>query len=168
MTDHLFIPQAAAIPSPTEVASYLVQLGWKLEKADSALHAGVAGRVAHLFRGAARREAIVRRHIHKSTSARGLLHRAGRFGVWLVAVEDVHLQTPAGLDIVRIAFEGSATKDGRISVKAGQKVYAAARDLLLSAACSVLEPRAVFTKRKPDDAMNLLDRARFSICWRRK
>jgi hypothetical protein len=40
-------------------------------------------------------------------------------------------------------------------------VYSAARDLLLSAACSVIAPRGVFTKRKPDEAMGVLDRARF-------
>jgi hypothetical protein len=157
MTDHLFIPQAAAIPSPTEVASYLVQLGWKLENADSAWA---------FYSKVVERESVTL-EVPQQMSALDY----GR--VLRMLIEDLARlegQNPgpllrnikgASLDIVRIAFEGSATKDGRISVKAGQKVYAAARDLLLSAACSVLEPRAVFTKRKPDDAMNLLDRARF-------
>ncbi len=53
------------------------------------------------------------------------------------------------------------TRDGRIPVEAGRRVYAAARDLVLSAACSVIDPRPAFARRKPEDAMSLLQRARF-------
>jgi hypothetical protein len=65
------------------------------------------------------------------------------------------------VDIVRLAIEGSSTRDGRIPVEAGRRVYEAARDLLLAAACSVIDPRPVFAKRKPEEAMSLLGRARF-------
>lgn len=40
-------------------------------------------------------------------------------------------------------------------------MYGAAYDLLLSAACSVINPRPVFANRKPDEAMRLLGRAYF-------
>ena len=46
----------------------------------------------HVFAiAAAGRETTVRRHLHQPTSAGGLLHRAGGFGVWLVAAEDDRL-----------------------------------------------------------------------------
>lgn len=67
----------------------------------------------------------------------------------------------SSLDVVRLAIEGSSTRDGRIPVEAGRRVYEAARDLLLAAACSVIDPRPVFAQRKPDEAMSLLGRARF-------
>lgn len=46
-------------------------------------------------------------------------------------------------------------------MEAGRRVFAAARDLMLAAACSAIDPGPVFTQRKPDEAMRLLDRARF-------
>jgi hypothetical protein len=157
MTDHLFIPQAVAIPSPTDVASYLVQLGWKFEKADRswAFYSKVIDQENVILEipqqvGAVDYGRAVRMLIEDLARLEG--QKPGPL------LRDIR---GASFDIVRIAFEGSGTKDGRISVKAGQRVYEAARDLLLSAACSVLDPRAVFTKRKPDEAMNLLDRARF-------
>ncbi|NJK32147.1 MAG: hypothetical protein HC927_06900 [Deltaproteobacteria bacterium] len=67
----------------------------------------------------------------------------------------------ASVDIVRLGIVGAATRDGRIPIEAGRRSYAAARDLFLAAACSVLAPRAVFPKRKPLEAMQLLERARF-------
>jgi hypothetical protein len=64
-------------------------------------------------------------------------------------------------DIVRIAIAGSTTRDGRIPMAAGGRVYSAVRDMMLAAACSVVEPRAAYAKRKPEEAMKLLERARF-------
>ncbi|MBK8097892.1 MAG: hypothetical protein IPK26_12345 [Planctomycetes bacterium] len=65
------------------------------------------------------------------------------------------------LDVVRLGIESRITRDGRISVEAGHRVYEAARDMLLSAACSVREPRASFPRRKTAEAMDLIRRARF-------
>jgi len=64
-------------------------------------------------------------------------------------------------DVVRIAIESHVTRDGRISVEAGHRVYEAARDMLLAAACSVGDPRPAFPRRKAAGAMDLIRRARF-------
>jgi hypothetical protein len=65
------------------------------------------------------------------------------------------------VDVVRIGLAGTATRDGRIGLEAGARAYEAARNLVLAAACSVKDPRPVYTKRKPDEAMQFLRHARF-------
>lgn len=69
----------------------------------------------------------------------------------------------AGNDIVRLHLEGSALRDGRVSVAGGARLYQAARDLMAAAASSVLKPRAVHPRARPADATRLLDSARFGM-----
>jgi hypothetical protein len=64
-------------------------------------------------------------------------------------------------DVVRLGIDSPLTRDGRIPVEAGRRVYEAARNLLLASACSVLDPRPVYASRKPEEAMDVLRNARF-------
>lgn len=157
MTAHIWLPQPAGVPSPAEISSYLLQAGWKHEETGSlwseyskAIHAEsvmlevpqqstaadysrtVALLIEDLSRLEARSSAAVLREIRASSS-----------------------------DVIKLNIQGGSTQNGSIPVDAGRRVYSAARDLLLSAACSVVEPRAVFAKRKPDEAMGFLNKARF-------
>jgi hypothetical protein len=65
------------------------------------------------------------------------------------------------VDAVRLSLSGTATRDGTIDLEGGRLAHQAARDLLLAAACSAIAPRSVYSRRKPDDAMAFLRRARF-------
>lgn len=157
MTNHLWLPRAAAVPSPGEVAAYLLQEAWTFQRADAswAVYAKTVGGEP------------VELEVPQQAAARDY---ARAVSVLLSDLARLEQRDPSAvlrdvrassLDIVRLAVEGSSTRDGRISVEAGRRVYEAARDLLLAAACSVLDARPVFPRRKPDEAMSLLGRARF-------
>lgn len=68
----------------------------------------------------------------------------------------------SSFDVVRLRLVG-ALHNGRIPVESGAKAFHAARDLMLAAACSTLLPtRSMFTRRKPDKAMDYLRSAKFA------
>lgn len=68
----------------------------------------------------------------------------------------------SAFDVVRLRLIG-ALHNGRIPVESGAKVFHAARDLMLAAACSVIYPqRPMFTRRKPQQAMDYLRAAKFA------
>lgn len=157
MTRTLWLPQAAAAPTPSDIASYLLQAGWLLEKAgvDWAIY----------WKDIA--EGRVSLEVPQRAAAPDYPRAVGLLIADLARIED----RPASLllrdihassvDLVRLAIDSSSTRDGRIPVEAGRRVYAAAREMLLAAACSVIDAKPVFARRKPDEAMRLLDRAKF-------
>ena len=65
-------------------------------------------------------------------------------------------------DVIRPRLVG-VNGDGTISLEQGMAVHEQARNLMLAAACSTLEKRSLFAKRKPEQAMNYLSHARFGI-----
>lgn len=77
----------------------------------------------------------------------------------LEIVEDI---SSANADVVRSRLVGIRHL-GEISVESGRAVYDEARNLILAAACAALEKKAVFPKRKPEQALQYLARARFGI-----
>jgi len=157
MSGHLWLPQPASIPTPAELAAYLHQQGWTQLKSDQnwAEYSKQLG------------EEEIALEVPQYSSARDYAR------VVRLLLEDmarIETREPSAIlrdvkassvDIVRLAIEGAATRDGRIPVEAGRRIYGAARDMLLAAACSVIDPRPVFAKRKPEEAMELLQRARF-------
>lgn len=157
MSGHLWVPQRASVPDPGELAAYLRQQGWVLEKATAEW--------AEYTREVHGERVIL--EVPLKAAARDY---SRVFAMLLDDLSRLEARTPsavlrdikaAAADIVRLAIGSSLTRDGRIPVDAGQRVYGAARDLLLAAACSVIDPRPVFANRKPDEAMRLLERARF-------
>jgi hypothetical protein len=157
MTHHFCLPQLAAAPSPSELVAYLRQQGWALVSVDAdwaVCKQSLEGEevVLEVPQQAAARDYARAVSVLLDDIAR--LERRSATNV----LRDVKATS---VDVVRIAIDGSSTRDGRIAVEAGRRVYEAARDLLLSAACSVIDPRPVFAKRKPEEAMKLLNTARF-------
>ncbi|MCB9788516.1 MAG: hypothetical protein H6744_17680 [Deltaproteobacteria bacterium] len=67
----------------------------------------------------------------------------------------------AQVDVARLRLASAATEGGRIPVDQGATFFAAARDMMLAAACAALEHRPVFSKRKPSQAMEYLRNLRF-------
>ena len=65
-------------------------------------------------------------------------------------------------DVIRPRLIG-VNGDGSISLEQGTAIHQEARNLMLAAACSTIEKKSLFAKRKPEQAMNYLNHARFGI-----
>lgn len=157
MTAHIWLPQRSSVPAPAEVAAYLLQQGWSLETSNAQWAEYARSLGDHVCSVEVPQQAAAQDYPRV-------------FGTLLDDLARLENRSPAevlrdikaaAVDIVRLAIDSTVTRDGRIPVEAGRLVYGASRDLLLAAACSVIDPRPVFAKRKPDEAMKLLDRVRF-------
>lgn len=60
-------------------------------------------------------------------------------------------------DIIRIRCVVQGRTDGTISLDDGAHIAAAARSMMLAAACSTVEPRRAWASRKPQQAMRYLE-----------
>jgi hypothetical protein len=157
MSDYLWVPRRERAPAPDAVAAYLLQRGW-IHRQSNAQWA--------IYEFEARGDSFFI-EVPQQAAAQDyprafslLLDDLARLESRTRSVVLWDLKASA-VDTVRLTLESAVTKDGRIPVEAGRRVYAAAREILLSAACAVIDPRPVYAKRKPDEAMRLLDRARF-------
>lgn len=63
-------------------------------------------------------------------------------------------------DVIRIRPEIPRTQDGTISLESGIKLVENAREVMLAAACSTIEPRPYYPTRKPSQAMDYMKRIR--------
>jgi hypothetical protein len=156
MNDHILIPRPAAVPTPAELVGYLLQRGWQRTSGDEAWL-----QLARIDDPESVVEVPQRslapdypRAAHTLLDDLSRLERRPAAAI----LRDVK---SVALDCVRIAVESDATRDGRIGVEAGRRVYAAARDMYLAAACAVDEPRPAFPRRKTSAVMDTLERARF-------
>jgi hypothetical protein len=147
---------ADGVPAPGEVAAYLLQQGWTLQRSDV--------RWAEYAKTIEAEPVVL--EVPQQAGARDY---ARTLGFLIEDIARLESRTPSAVlrdlkassvDIVRLAIDSAMTRDGRIPVEAGHRVYEAARDLLLSAACSAIDPRPAFARRKPEEAMALLQRAR--------
>jgi hypothetical protein len=143
-------------PTPAEFAGYLHQRGWTpQDKSDRWITFARPGSTESIV-------VAVPQMAHATDyprAARVLIEDLGRVEGRppTTIVRDV---LAVATDIVRIAIDGPNTRDGRIPVEAGRRVYEATRDLLLAAACSVGDPRPAFPKNKTFAAKDMLQRAR--------
>lgn len=152
----IWVSQASAAPSPADLAAYLRQQGWHLTNSSENWN---------LFAKAVNEQTVVLEVPQRASGPsyprllRTLIEDLARLEQRppAVVLRDVRA---SGLDIIRIGIESSATRDGRIPLEAGHHVYDATRDLVLAAACSALDARSAFSKRKPDEAMRFLSSAR--------
>jgi hypothetical protein len=70
--------------------------------------------------------------------------------------------TIANADVIRPRLPG-INADGALSIEQGVIIHEQARNLMLAAACSSIEKRPLFAKRKPEQAMNYLQHAQFGM-----
>lgn len=157
MTSYLSVLQPAVVPTPDEVAGWLRQTGWTLRAGDDAW--AVFGR---LFE-----DDLVEIEVPQRAAAPDyprvvatLLSDLARLERRPEAVLLRDIRASA-VDVVRIALDGPATREGRLPVEAGRRVFGGARDLLLAAACSALDPRPAYATRKAERAMAVVEQARF-------
>lgn len=157
MTQHLWLPQPTGVPTPAELAAYLKQAAWTNTKADShwaEYSKSIEGEKVTLEVP----QRVAARDYYRAVAV--LIQDLSRLEQRKTGLLVKEIRTST-VDVIRLGLSGASTQDGGIPIDAGRRVYSAARDLLLAGACSVVEPRAVFVKRKPDEAMALLSRARF-------
>ncbi len=62
------------------------------------------------------------------------------------------LQT-AGTDVIRVRFLHEIAKEGSIPLEQGEKLVVHAREMMLAGACAVVQPKAYYATKKPDDAV---------------
>src|ERR1700674_1106699 len=60
-------------------------------------------------------------------------------------------------DVVRIAVKDASTDEGTIGLNRGLALVDGARNMMVAAACSALQPRAVYGTRKLDRAFEMAD-----------
>jgi hypothetical protein len=155
----LQLEQVTQVPNPSEIASYLLSSDWSLKRdterwaiysrpfANGEVEIGVP-----LVREAADYPRVVARLFED-------LERLEDRSAPLIA-RDV---LASGVDIARMTLLGMLTEEGKLPVESARFTYEAARNVLLAAACSEIQPRSVYTKRKPDEAMSFLKQARFAL-----
>lgn len=157
MSIPMSLTQPAPTPTPTEFAAYLRQSGWQHTRSDS--HWSWFQRDG--YGTAIELEVPLRLEAGDyPRAARTLLENLSKLEQRDAAqiLRDVKA---VALDIVRIGIVSAATRDGRIPVEAGHRVFEASRDLLLAAACAVHQPRAAFPNNKTVEAKELVRNARF-------
>lgn len=66
----------------------------------------------------------------------------------------------SGFDVVRLGAKSPGTNDGTVKIDDGVRLFEQAREILLSAACATVRPRAVFHARKPQQANDYMNAAR--------
>ena len=66
----------------------------------------------------------------------------------------------SGFDVIRFAARSTNTSDGTICINDGVKLFNEAKNILLAAACSAVNPRSVFHARKPQQANDYIENAR--------
>ncbi|MCU0863472.1 MAG: hypothetical protein MUC36_06765 [Planctomycetes bacterium] len=148
---------AAPTPTPEEFAAYLRQHGWRHEASDSHW-----SRFTKPAPDAPYELEIPLLHAAGDypRAARSVLENLSLFEQ-RDASQILRDVKAVSLDIVRIGIVSAATRDGRIPVEAGHRVFEAARDLLLAAACAVDNPRAAFPNSKTEQVRELVRNARF-------
>lgn len=144
---------------PRALATWLRTHGWTLVDTDE-------GRRATYVRAAEDGEYAVdvpldptfrdyARRVAEVLDTVGVSHR--RPVAWVLA--EVRASTH---DLIRLRSTGPAVEQGRVPLELGTRLFTHARDLMLAAACSAVDPRPVYRTRKPTPAVDLLTRMRFA------
>ncbi len=68
--------------------------------------------------------------------------------------------TESAADIIRIRLQGPAYDDGSLPIEQAAQVVEQARELMLAAACSTVQPRQVYRTRKPAQAIEYMHKVR--------
>ena len=63
-------------------------------------------------------------------------------------------------DTVRLQFRSSIFEDGSVPLTQAIRMVEGAREMTLAAACATVSPRSAYSKRKPQQAMDYLDKIR--------
>src|SRR6266508_3098096 len=70
--------------------------------------------------------------------------------------------TVAASDVMRLSFAGETYDDGTIPIETGARLVSLTRDVILAAASVSVKPRAVLPTRKPDLAVEFLNKVRLA------
>jgi len=143
-------------PPPPAVSAYLRSVGWVPVDADASW-----ARFRNTFAG----EEVI---LEVPLRAHAPDYRR-RFAELIADLRRIERRTAEQLlrdirssssDVIKIRLRGGAD-GGRISLEHGARAFQRTRDLLLAAACAAVETRPVYSRRKPDLAMDYVHRTRF-------
>ena len=65
------------------------------------------------------------------------------------------------MDTVRLQFRSSVFEDGSVPLEQALQMVTGVREMALAAACATISPHAVYANRKPQQAIDYLERVRF-------
>ena len=135
--------------NPVEVAAYLRSEGWQeIENQPDRLsvwRASVEGEELEILLPLRR---TLRDYVLRMADVVGTLaSRENRSPLEILS----DLQT-AGADVVRVRFLHANATDGSISLDQGEALVENAREMLLAAACAAVQPKAYYSRRRPEEA----------------
>lgn len=143
-------PESVSVLRPLEVASYLRASGWLQAEAHE-------GRYAIWTKDDDYEALLPLRH-----DVRDYALRMGDLLGLLSKVEDRSQLSVlsdllvTGADVVRVRIADDDLADGSMPIEEHTRTAQKTRDLFMAAACSAIERKAVWHKRKPDQAVNYL------------
>ncbi|MDZ4819142.1 MAG: hypothetical protein SGJ20_09240 [Planctomycetota bacterium] len=147
-------PESVAVLRPLEVASYLRASGWAQAEAQE-------GRYAIWTLGDDYEAFLPLRHDVRDYALRmgdllGLLSKVEDRSQ-LAILSDLLV---TGADVIRVRIADDDLADGSMPIEEHTRTVQKTRDLFMAAACSTIERKAVWHKRKPDQAVNYLRNVR--------
>ncbi len=145
---------ALAVLRPLEVASYLRASGWTRVETHSGSHAVWTWN--DQFEALLPLNDSVRDFAHRMGDIVAVLSRAEERSQ-LAVLSDLLLTSA---DVLRVRLIDSETADGSMPIEDYTRAAQKIRDMMMAAACSVIERRPVWHKRKPDKALDYLRNVR--------
>lgn len=155
-----FADRLAATP-PSVVTAWLRARGWTQEEAEP-------GRYSRYRRSEPGEDTPFEIDVPASQSLRDYRQRMGEVLFNLEraegrpALEILNDILRVRSDALSLRWLGASVSSGRVPMEAGAHLFQLTRDLLLAGACATLQRKRVFTKRKPNEAMNFLNKAQLA------
>jgi len=142
---------------PIDVLSYLRAAGWLSQG-----ELGDKGVILTKVHNTHEQELLV-------PMRRDLADFAIRMAEVLAALENIEVRSQeeilrdivtTSFDLIRVRSASASAADGSIPIGMGVSLFEQARDMMLSAACSTVSPRAYWARRRPPKAMGFLEGVR--------
>jgi hypothetical protein len=135
--------------NPAEVAAYLRSEGWKeVEHKPDRVSVWVAEAEGEALEILLPLRRTLGDYVLRMADAVGTLAaKENRSQLEVLA----DLQT-AGSDVIRVRYRHAAATDGSIPLDQGEALVENAREMMLAGACAAVQPKAYYSRRRPEEA----------------